>query len=100
MSVFLTGLITTFITLVVAASIIKFPKDYGKFFMAAFVFGFLSAVRIPIPIPLFNLLTPPIGMYMVLVGSNYTSHKWVMKLCIVSFLANVIILTALIALTS
>ena len=98
MSVFLTGLITTFITLVVAASIIKFPKDYGKFFMAAFVFGFLSAVRIPIP--LFNLLTPPIGMYMVLVGSNYTSHKWVMKLCIVSFLANVIILTALIALTS
>ena len=75
MNIFFTGLVTTFITLVIAASIIKFPKDYGKFFAASAVYGGLSAV--PIPIPIFGMFVPPIGMYMVLVGSNYTSHKWV-----------------------
>ena len=65
--------------------------------MAGAVYGGLSAV--PIPIPIIGIFIPVIGMYMVLVGSNYQSHKWVMKLCIVSFIVNVAIpisLTALI----
>lgn len=98
MRVFFIGLITTFITLVIAASIIKFPKDYGKFFMAAVVYGGLSAV--PIPVPIIGIFIPPVGMYMVLVGSNYQSHSWVVKLCIVSFIVNVAMLAALITLTN
>ena len=47
-----------------------------------------------------GIFLPPIGMYMVLVGSNYQSHKWVMKLCIVSFIVNVTILISLTALMS
>jgi hypothetical protein len=97
MNVFFVGLITTFITLVIAAAIIKFPKDYGKFFMASVTYGGLSAI--PIPIPLLDIFAPPIGMYMVLIGTNYQSHKWVVNLCIVSFIVNAAILLTLIRLT-
>ena len=66
--------------------------------MAGVVYGGLSAVNIPIPF--IGILIPPVGMYMVLIGSNYQSHKWVMKLCIVSFIVNVAILLSLTALIS
>ncbi len=98
MNIFITGIVTTFVTLVIAASITNFPKDYGKVLMAGVVYGGLSVF--PIPIPVFGMFVAPIGMYMVLIGSNYSSHKSVMKLCIVSFIVNVAILTVLIWLTN
>ena len=54
----------------------------------------------PIPVPIIGIFIPPVGMYMVLVGSNYQSHSWVVKLCIVSFIVNVAMLAALITLTN
>lgn len=98
MSIFITGLVTTFLTLIIAANIIKFPKFYGRFFAAAVVYGALSAV--PLPLGFLGLFVPPIGMYMVLIGSDYQQHQWVMKLCVVSFIVNALILMLLIRLTA
>ncbi|MCP4976204.1 MAG: hypothetical protein GY931_08595 [Maribacter sp.] len=81
MATFIIGIIITFITLNIAAMFIGFKKDMKVFAIAAFTYGVLSII--PIPIPIIGMFVPVIGMYMVLVGTNYESHDRVMKLCIV-----------------
>ena len=95
MASFIIGIVITFITLNIAAVFIGFKKDIKVFAIAAFTYGALSII--PIPVPIIGMFVPVIGMYMVLVGTNYESHDRVMKLCLVNWVINVLILYIFIA---
>ncbi len=62
MTSFVIGIIITFITLNIAATFIGFKKDIKVFLIAAFTYGALQLI--PIPIPLIGIFVPVIGMYM------------------------------------
>lgn len=85
-----TGFAITFVTLVVSATIIHFPKQYGKFLAASVVFSVLSVL--PLPVGLIDSFLPLVGMYVVLIGTDYQSHEKIMKLCIVHFCLNLLII--------
>ena len=84
------GIIVTFITLNIAAMFFGFEKDQKAFALAAFTYGILYFIRIPIPI--IGAFFPAIGMYIVLVGTDYESHNRVLKLCIANWFINILIL--------
>lgn len=95
MIAFITGIVVTFITLNLAAVFTGFKKDMKVFLMASFTYGIL--VLIPIPIPIIGSFVPVVGMYMVLVGTDYESHDRVFKLCLVNWLLNLILVFFLVA---
>ena len=92
---FIIGIVVTFITLNLAALFTGFKKDMKVFLMASITYGIL--VLIPIPIPIIGMFVPVIGMYMVLVGTDYESHDRVLKLCLVNWLLNLILVFLLVA---
>ena len=87
MGTFVIGLVSTFVTLIAAAYIVGYPRALAKFGIASFTFAALSVL--PIPIPLFDVFAPPLGMYIALVGSDYNSHHHVVKLFVVSLLLTI-----------
>lgn len=75
---FLIGATLMFPILFVVSSFTGHVIGPKRLLLASITFGTLQAI--PIPVPLIGAFIPAVGMYVVLLGSDYEHHGAVLKL--------------------
>ena len=76
-----------FTGLIVASSVIGHQKKVVTFAVAAFVYSIIGFVVAP-HIPMVGFLLPFVGMYMVIIGTDFEFHPKVFAVCAAAFGTN------------